>query len=270
MIPPPFEILGVGPPGRVVVEVPHAGLGLGALEARGLGLPSNALEAGAPWVDSDVGAAAICEDLEARGVRRIVAAASRYVIDLNTEPRLPTPYEDKLPPGLGDVRCMSRSGVWWWERRRSREEIEGLIAEVFEPYHLAVAAELAASCARHGRAALLSVHTYPDQGRKDAADLVIGTRNGQCAPPVLRDALADVARSRGLSVSVEVPFQGGYSIVRHAAPNIHALQIELARSLVCAPGDLRRPRLDPARVARTTEALDALVETLLNRLSQDI
>jgi len=267
---PPFEIVGKGPPSRVVVEVPHAGLGLGALVARGLGLPSNALEAGAPWVDSDVGAAAICEGLEARGVRRVVATESRYVIDLNTEPRFPTPYQDKLPPGLGDTRCVSRAGVWWWERRRSREEIEGIVAEIFEPYHAAVAAEIAASRALHGRAALLSVHTYPDHGRKDATDVVLGTRNGQCARLTLRDALARTARDHGLSVGLEVPFPGGYSVHRHAAPDVDAIQIELGRSLLCFPGDRRSPVLDPERVARMTEVLCSLVDALAEELSRGV
>lgn len=267
MTAPPFEILGPDAPGPIVVEVPHAGLGLEPLIARGLGLPSTALEAGAPWADSDVGAAAVCEGLEARGVRRVVATVSRYVVDLNTAPRLPTPYEDKLPPGLGDTHRLSCAGVRWWERRRSLAEVEELLAEVFEPYHEAIAAELAASRAHYGRAALLAVHTYPDRGRKDAADVVLGTRNGQCARPAVRDALARAARDHGLSVAIEAPFPGGYSVLRHAAPDIDAIQIELARALVCSPGDLRRPALDPDRVARMAEVLRSLVDTLVTELS---
>jgi N-formylglutamate deformylase len=267
MTAPHFEILGPDAPGPVVVEVPHAGLELEPLAARGLGLPSIALEAGAPWADSDVGAAAVCEGLEARGVRRVVATVSRYVVDLNTEPRLPTPYEDKRPPGLGDVRSISCAGVTWWERRRSLAEVEGLLAEIFEPYHDAVAAELAASRARHGRAALLAVHTYPDGGRKDAVDVVLGTRNGRCARPAVRDALARAARGHGLSVGVEAPFPGGYSVLRHAAPDIDAIQIELARTLVCSPGDRRRPALDPDRVARMAEVLRSLVDALATELA---
>jgi N-formylglutamate deformylase len=262
-----FEILGSDAPGPVVVEVPHAGLGLDPLIARGLGLPPVALEAGAPWADSDVGAAAVCEGLEARGVRRVVATASRYVVDLNTEPRLPTPYEDKRPPGLGDVRTVSIAGVMWWEPRRSRAEIEALLAEVFEPYHQAIAAELAASRARHGRAALLAVHTYPDRGRKDAADVVLGTQNGRCARPAVRDALARAARDHGLSVAIEAPFPGGYSVRRHAAPDVDAIQIELARALVCSPGDRRRPALDPDGVARMAEVLRSLVDALVTELA---
>jgi N-formylglutamate amidohydrolase len=269
MTAPHFQILGPDAPGPIVVEVPHAGLGLAPLTARGLGLPSIALEAGAPWAESDVGAAAVCEGLEARGVRRVVATASRYVVDLNTEPRLPTPYEDKLPPGLGDVRNVSRAGVIWWERRRSRAEVEALLAEVFEPYHAAVAAELASARARHGRVALLAVHTYPDGGRKDAADVVLGTRNGACARPAVRDALARAARDHGLTVGVEAPFPGGYSVGRHAAPDVEAIQIELARTLVCSPGDRRRPVLDPDRVARMAGVLRSLVDALATELALD-
>jgi len=85
--------------------------------------------------------------------------------------------------------------------------------------------------------------------------------------PALRDALASAARDHGLSVGIEAPFPGGYSVLRHAGPDIDAIQLELGRSLVCSPGDRRRPALDPERVARMAEVLRSLVDVLATELS---
>lgn len=259
---PPFSVLGPALPGVVVVEVPHAGLSLDTGDGPLL-LPPHVLAADAPWADSDVGADRVCEGLEVVGVRRVLAHVSRYVVDLNTAPRLPTDYEDKLPPGLGDLRMRSLSGVSWHEPRLPRARLEARLARLFEPYHAAVARELDASVARHGRALLLALHTYPDGGRAAAPDVVLGTRHGAAASEGLREAATLALGAHGLSVAVEEPFPGGYSLARHARPPVvSAIQVELARRLVCEPGDPKRPRLEHERVASVAIVLRDLVSRL--------
>lgn len=262
---PSFSVLGPSLPGPLVLEVPHAGLSLDTGDGP-LVVPPHVLAADGPLADSDVGAARLCEG-EPRA-RRVVAHVSRYVIDLNTAPRLPTDYEDKLPPGLGDVRVRSLAGVWWHAPRVSRATLEGRLSRLFEPYHEAVARELEASAARHGRALLLAVHTYPDGGRPGTPDAVLGTRRGEAASAELREHAAASLAAHGLSVSLEEPFPGGYSLARHARPpRVSAIQLELARRLVCAPGEPTRPQLDEARLARAAIVLRSLVTTLSDLLA---
>ncbi len=228
-----FDIVAPAEPGPLVVEIPHAGLVIDDAAAKFTRIPERALQAGAVLADSDIGADRLWDGSESLGVTRLAARASRYVVDLNTEPRVPTPYEEKLPEPLRAVRMISECGERWLANPLPRHERERRMREVFEPYHQAVTDALEQARARHGTAVLLSSHTFPDRFAP-GADVVIGTRHGASADAELRDALADVVRGHELSVALEEPFPGAYSLARHARPaeRVVAVQLELARSVV--------------------------------------
>ncbi len=219
--------------GPIVVEVPHAGTFIDAASARFTVVPPDAVQRQAVLSDADIGADLLWAGTEADGIARIVAIASRYVIDLNTEPRLPTPYEEKMPVELRVVRRHSQCGLRWSEDPLPRVELDRRIAEVFEPYHAAIDAALARAHAAYGVALLVASHTFPDAANR-IADVVLGTRQGTSAPEALRDAIAEVARDHGFSVALEAPFPGGWSNARHArrAEGVSVVQVEIARRLV--------------------------------------
>jgi N-formylglutamate deformylase len=226
----PFRVHEPATPGPVLVEVPHAGLFVDEVTARFTRVPARALAA-----DADLAADALFGDVGLAGAALVVATSSRFVIDLNTAPRVPTPYEDKLPYGLREVLRRSASGEQWLESRPPRVEVERRIRDVFEPYHAEIAARLGALRERHGVAILVSAHSYPDVLFPGAADVVLGTRGGVSAASFARDAVAEVARAHGLSLALDDPFPGGYAIERHARRDegVHALQIEISRRLYC-------------------------------------
>ncbi|MBM4359296.1 MAG: N-formylglutamate amidohydrolase [Deltaproteobacteria bacterium] len=247
----------------VVVEVPHAGLALDEPTRRRL--PRAALEGDAVLADSDVGADAIYGAAVDAGACCIVARLSRHVIDLNTAPRTPTAYEDKLPPQLRDVRRIAANGQTWYEAPPTRDEHERLVRTYLEPYHGAVAHELDRAVGRHGAALLLSGHTYPS--RRGLPDAVVGTRHGTTASADLRALVAARLEAHGLSVSLEVPFAGGHAVARHARPEERrfGLQLELARHLVVEPG---RFELSPAAVHRLASVVRDVVSHLDEALRQ--
>lgn len=253
----------VAPPTPLVVEVPHGGLELD--EATGRRIPREALDAGAVLADSDVGALELFRRACRGRATFIAATASRHVLDLNTEPRMPTAYEEKLPPGLGDVRRISQCGLRWHEPRRTSAELQGLVTMLFEPYHLAIAGALDHAAAQHRDVLLVSAHTFPSIAGR-TPDVVIGTRHGATASHELREAFAQPFRAAGLVVALEEPFPGGYSVGRHARreQGRHALQLEVARHLVCQEGSpllLANEALD-ALVALVMRSLDAALVTL--------
>ncbi|WP_437284160.1 N-formylglutamate amidohydrolase [Sorangium sp. So ce406] len=250
--PPPFRVHEPGAPGPIVVEVPHAGLLVDEAAARFTRVPERALAA-----DADIAADALFGDAPLEGAALIVATLSRYVIDLNTAPRVPTPYEDKLPYGLREVRRRSASGEQWLESPPPRAEVERRVRDVFEPYHAEVGARLAAARARRGVAILVSAHAYPDVLFPGAADVVLGTRGGACAAGWARDAVVEVARAHGLSLALDDPFPGGHALERHARPGdgVHALQIEISRRLYCDARDLAPRPEDVARLRRFTRGV---------------
>lgn len=244
-----FDVTRAADAGPVVVEVPHAGLVIDEASSRFTRVPAVALAAGALAADSDLGADLVWEGSEKRGVTRIVACASRYVIDLNTVPRVATAYEDKMPPALRSVLRHSHCGQKWREAPLPKHEVERRIREVFDPYHEQIAVELERARALFGATLLIASHTFPDAGA-DAADIVLGTRHGASASEALRDELADVMRLHGFSVAVEVPFPGGFSTVRHARreDGVSVVQVEIARRVLST--DRRNSDTDPAAVAR--------------------
>ncbi|MFO0614301.1 MAG: N-formylglutamate amidohydrolase [Polyangiaceae bacterium] len=226
-----FDVVVATDPGPVVVEIPHAGVVIDADAARFTKIPNEASAAGAVLSDSDVGADLLWEGSEARRVTRVVARASRHVIDLNTEPIFPTPYEEKMPDAMRQIRHRSQCGVAWWVDPLPRAELERRVREVFDPYHATVAARLDEARAAHGFAILFSAHTYP--ARDGDPDVVIGTRDGASASSSLRDAIASALRAAGLAIALEHPFPGAYSLARHARPTerVSALQLEVHRAL---------------------------------------
>ena len=73
-----------------------------------------------------------------------------------------------------------------------------------------------------------------------------------------------IARDCGFEVGLNEPFAGGHVVERHGDParNIHALQIEIDRSLYLGPS-LREPGAQFDRLAR-------FIETLAVRLGEHL
>jgi N-formylglutamate deformylase len=262
-----FDVVRAATALPIVVEIPHAGLVIDERAAEFTRIPDRAIEAGAVEADADLGADLIWEDTERTGVTRIVARVSRYVIDLNTDPRpppLPPFYE--VDPEPRKTFHRSQCGVSWVEAPMPRAERERRIAEVLEPYHRAVDVELERARALHGAACLVSAHTFQDR-RRAIADIVLGTQQERTARATLRDAVADVARARGFTVALEKPFQGGWSLTRHARPGegIVAIQIEIARRLVTGVDAVGAP-VDPSALSGLKELAEAIVPVLVTAL----
>ena len=250
-------------PGPIVVEVPHAGLVVDEIAARFTTMPPDAVAADALLADADLGADVVWEGTEQVGVTRVVAGTHRWVIDLNTDPRPPPgpPFYEKDPAPRAVIR-RSKAGVSWRQEAVPREETERRIRDILEPYHAAIDAELERSRRVHGRVLLLASHTFH---RTTEADVVVGSLAGRSAPRELRDAVAEVFRGAGLSVALETPFPGGFSLHRHAALDggIAALQIEIARGLLTS---------DPAHrtLSATAVARFGAVMTDIGRAGREI
>lgn len=260
---PHFDVIEALDPGPVVVEIPHAGLAIDPNSARYTKIPAAPLEGGALVADSDIAADLLWLGAELVGITRVVARTSRHVIDLNTEPRLPTAAEEKLPDAMREVRHRSHSGHTWWVPPLSRKEIERRVVEIAEPYHASVARALDAARARHGAAILVSSHTFPET-RETPCDVVIGTRRGAAASEALRDVVADVITRSGFTVALEHPFPGAWSLARHGRPaeGVSAVQIELAQRAFLRPTEASRFGHDPELLERASRTLREVARAL--------
>jgi N-formylglutamate amidohydrolase len=258
--PPPFRRLGPEKPGSpVVVSVPHAGrayseglLASARLSRARLESLEDRLVDRLVWRAVEDGAAAL------------IADAPRAEIDLNRDEReldpamvLPRPAADstvespRTRGGLGLIPARIAGSGAIWRQRIAAAEVTRRVESIHRPYHSALEAELQAARARFGIAILLDCHSMPPRGLAGEAPVVLGDRHGGSMAETLVAAAEGAARAAGFRVARNAPYAGGHITERHGRParGIHALQLELDRSLYLAP-DLRSTGPGFDRVAR--------------------
>lgn len=220
------------------------------------------------------------------GCPTLVAHAARAWIDLNRAPSEVDPQmvadaprsafaqpSAKVRGGLGLVPRRLADHGELWRRPFAQSAIAGRIARLHEPYHRALGEALAALKARFGCALLIDLHSMPPlrpEGMAKAPRIVLGDRFGRSADGALCDlAVRTVARS-GFDVALNHPYAGGYVLDRHGRPGrgIHALQVEVDRSLYLAP-DLRHPGPGLSHVRAMLARLAATLSDDLLRSDRD-
>jgi N-formylglutamate amidohydrolase len=260
----PFVVSLPEVPGRVVVEVPHAGLLLPEpvrLQTRVK--PEETVRDSDPYVDRLVMGA------PERGAALLTATVSRYVVDLN---RAPDDVSTEVVADHPAAKPTQPRGVVWstttegralWNGPLTFRELSARIARYHRPYHLALEELIETTRARHGPMILLCVHSMPSTARAGRrADVVPGTRGRSTASSRVIDAVDAHFRSKNLSVRHDEPYRGGYTTGLWGRPDegIHAVQIELSRALY-----LDEQTLTPNErgVAELQDVLDGLVTTLV-------
>jgi N-formylglutamate amidohydrolase len=230
--------------GAIVVSVPHAGRDYPPEILDLLALP---IETVRPLEDrlADL----VAGDAVDRGYRVFVARTPRLMIDLN---RAETDFDPLIIAGASGRSARpsprARGGLGLipdrlsglgklWKKPVTTPELAARLAMFHRPYHEALDRALTLSCARHGAALLVDLHSMPPLSGRHAADVVIGDRLGRSAAPTIVDAARDFLSAHGLRVAVNVPYAGGYIVERHSDPRQgrHAIQLEIDRRLYLDP-----------------------------------
>jgi N-formylglutamate amidohydrolase len=251
----------------VVVEVPHAGLGLDALTVAQLSAPVRCL-----GNDADLYVDELYAEAPSVGATLLVAETSRYVCDLNRS-------EQDVDPlaAIGGQAQRAPHGLIWRETTEGqralyqplqRAELERRIARFYRPYHECLARLLDAKRAKFGYVVLLAGHSMPSRGRaghsdtgRDRADVVPGSRGRTTAHAALIDLPERLALPRGWSVVHDDPYRGGFTTQHYGRPAIgqHALQVELSRRLYMNEATLEKR---PGAFEQTREYCTDLVRGL--------
>jgi N-formylglutamate amidohydrolase len=203
------------------------------------------------------------------GAVALIADAPRAEIDLNRDEReldpamvLPRPAADstvespRTRGGLGLIPARIAGSGSIWRQRIAAAEVARRVERIHRPYHMAIEAELKAARARFGIALLLDCHSMPPRGSGGEAPVVLGDRHGASMTEALVAAAERAVSDSGFKVARNAPYAGGHITERHGRPaaGIHALQLELDRSLYLAP-DLRSSGPGFDRVARLIAAV---------------
>jgi N-formylglutamate amidohydrolase len=226
-------------PTAVVVEVPHAGLGLDPQALATLAASARALGA-----DADLYVDELYEGAPDAGAALISARLSRYVCDLN---RAESDI-DALAVEGGTARS-SPHGFIWRTTTEGRPALLGAVSHAeyqrrveryHRPYHQRIAELLEERRARYGFAILLCAHSMPSRGRDghddagvERADIVPGTRGRSTAGARVITLVEELSAAEGLRLRHDEPYRGGFTTGHYGRPRdkIHAIQIELARRL---------------------------------------
>jgi N-formylglutamate deformylase len=248
----------------LVVSVPHCGRELpGWLRER---LVPRALEV----EDTDWHLEHLYAFARELGATLITARHSRYVIDLN-RPRDDVPmYPGANNTGLVPRTFFTGEPLYRPGAEPDAAEVRARVAHYWQPYHDALAAELARVKAAHGHAVLFDGHSIKSElpwlfdGRLPALNL--GTAGGASCAPSLRARLAGVLQRHADAFDhvVDGRFKGGHITRSYGRPGdgVHAVQLEMCWR--CYLDEDRPQHWDAARGASAQALLRELLQSSID------
>jgi len=216
--------------------MPHTGTEIPPAQAAGLVSQWLARKDTDWWIERLY---AFADELGASVVR---TALSRTVIDANRDPTGASLYPGQATTALCPTTTFDGEPLYRPGAEPPAAEIEARRRAFFEPYHAAVAAELARLRALHPAVVLYDCHSIRSLIPRLFAGVLpncnVGTFGGASCAPGLTSSVEAACAAGGFSHVTNGRFQGGYTTRHYGRPQagIHALQMELA-----CRGYLREP-----------------------------
>lgn len=171
------------------------------------------------------------------GASVLVPKYSRYVVDLNRSRDDVSLYPGQNTTGLCPAVRFNGEPVYLEGQGPTATEVEQRVGRYWQPYHDALAGELARLIAAHGLALLWEGHSirgsdlpYLFPGR--LPDLNLGTAGGaSCAPGIQQELEAVLGRQRDYDWVANGRFKGGHITRHYGAPDrgVHAVQLEISQ-----------------------------------------
>jgi N-formylglutamate deformylase len=251
--------------GPLLVSVPHAGTDLPAEFVPRLV---------SPWLarkDADWHLERLYDFAGAIGATVVRTTISRSVIDVNRDPSGLSLYPGQATTGLCPVETFDGEPLYVAGGAPDDADIAERRARYFNPYHQALATEVARLATAHAQLVVYDCHSIrsriPRLFTGELPQWNIGTNDsGSCAPSLTRLVQARCEAS-GLSHVTNGRFKGGY-ITRHygrPAAGVHAIQMELAcRGYMSEPAEPPTPHNWPSPYQADHAArLRATLQTIL-------
>lgn len=196
----------------------------------------------------------------------VEAQLSRFVIDLNRDPAGVSLYPGQATTEL--VPSTTFDGAPIWQTVPDAAEIERRKVAYFQPYHQALAAEIARVKAEHGYCVLWDCHSIKSEIPRlfdgTLPTLNLGTNSGEsCADSVEAAAVAAMA-GQPFTQILNGRFKGGWITRHYGRPfeRVHALQMEIALSAYLAE-EAAPWAFDETKAASLQTALSATIEAAL-------
>ena len=248
----------------LIVSLPHAGTEIPAPFADDLASPWLALKDTDWWIDQLYDAA------PSLGATVIRTAISRTVIDVNRDPSGVSLYPGQATTEL--CPSMTFDGEPLYREGHGPAGVAGRRGKYFDPYHAALAAEIARLREKHAAIVVYDCHSIrsaiPRLFSGTLPQFSIGTNSGASCARELSEAIAALCKSTGREPVVDVRFKGGFVTRSCGAParGVHAVQMELAcRAYLREPAQVEEaswpPPYDPAFAAPLRATLIQILAT---------
>jgi N-formylglutamate deformylase len=212
----------------LIVSFPHTGTDIPPEFARRLASLWLARKDADWWIDKLYGFAAEL------GATVIHTAISRTIIDVNRDPSGASLYPGQATTGLCPTTTFDGEPLYRPGEEPGTDEIAERRARFFEPYHAALAAEIARLRGTHSKIVLYDCHSIrtaiPRLFPGELPTFNIGTNNGASCDAALSAAVTAICANTSFSHVVNGRFTGGWITRRYGRPaeGVHAIQMELA------------------------------------------
>ncbi|MGI8840741.1 MAG: N-formylglutamate deformylase [Caulobacteraceae bacterium] len=254
----------------LIVAFPHTGTDIPPdIEAR----------LASPWLarkDADWWVHRLYDFAADLGATTIRTAISRTVIDVNRDPTGASLYPGQATTELCPTTTFDGEGLYREGQGPDSAEIGRRRILYFEPYHGALAAEIARLRKSHRAVVLYEAHSIrsriPRLFEGELPHFNIGTNSGASCHPALAAAVETVCDASAFSRVTNGRFKGGYTTRHHGRPDegVHAIQMELAcRGYMNDPAgaigvDNWPSPYDPVEAAAMRETLTAVLQSCLD------
>jgi N-formylglutamate deformylase len=203
------------------------------------------------------------------GASLLVPQESRYVVDLN-RPTDNTPmYTGVNTTELCPTRFFTGEPLYRDGGEPDGSEILRRVEAHWQPYHDALAGELARVRTAHGHAVLFDAHSIKSElpwlFDGTLPHLNLGTVDGRSCAPSLRQALiATMAGQQRFTHVTDGRFKGGHITRHYGQPShgVHAVQLEMCWRAYMDEGP--PPAWSDERAAEVTPLLRKIVQTLID------
>jgi len=251
----------------LIVSIPHAGTGLDGHEARFVGA----------WLarrDADWHIPQLYDFVRPLGATIVRTDVSRSLIDVNRDPSGASLYPGQATTELCPTTTFDGDPLYREGEAPDSQEIAERRRLYFEPYHAALAAEIARLSAAHPRIALYDAHAIrsriPRLFDGELPVFNLGTNSGASCDPALRERVVSLLEVSDAPFVADGRFKGGWITRRYGRPKdgVHALQMELAcRAYMAEPERIDATNwptsLDEFRAAPTRATLKRVLEAAL-------
>jgi N-formylglutamate deformylase len=255
----------------LIVSIPHAGTEL-------LGFEPAFVDQWLVRKDADWRLDALYDFVGSLGATVVRTRLSRSIIDVNRDPSGASLYPGQTTTELVPTKTFDGEPLYRPGRAPDAAEIAERRRLYFDPYHAALASEIARLRQQHKRVALFDAHSIrsviPRLFDGELPVFNLGSNSGASCDPGLRERVGAVLAASGQTSVIDGRFKGGWITRAYGRPSegVEGLQLELACRAYMheperpAPDNWPTP-IDENRAAPTRATIKRVLEAILSEVS---